>query len=533
MALFSWNSGKKGFKLFDKWSQRSEKYDGSTYDKWADFESNFNHEISVGTLLAMNKDGSIDEKVEPTSLFKKEKGDRSVIPKKKKKKDSSDKESDRKDEITKFEVTALGAGVTLADVENAKPTRMLYGGVIAEAQHMLFYANGGAMKTTLASWMVADILKRHPEKSCMMFQFDAENEQINGIVEYVYKTAGVGEQFVLHKDLNKDDFQEYFEELVENGIDLKELILVIDTYKFISDNVNDKNANKKAMHFLKSITRLGATIITIAHTNKDGAEVSGTAEMLQDSDAMFVVRADNADVEKDGRSFKQFKITISPAGRSRFSSREVGFVTDAEVSLKKDEDGHIQSDNRLFMRSALENMSVMDEIDLKIAKQDIEHEEEQKLIDGKNAKLRIQYAADLEKIKEALRFFETDSTLYPRQQAIVGRLVDRENPETYIGSKDTATKRLKLFVGHGIGEYETRAANGAKMLIYYIDKDAEQAKMLNRCLDRLRKQIDRENKKRRKAKESLIEEGLNAIDKGVKKLNKKKASLKGSLYKGS
>jgi len=52
MAIFDWDNGEAGFKLFDKWSSKSESYDGSTVDKWDDFSAgNLSGDVTVGTIM--------------------------------------------------------------------------------------------------------------------------------------------------------------------------------------------------------------------------------------------------------------------------------------------------------------------------------------------------------------------------------------------------------------------------------------------------------------------------------------------------
>lgn len=43
------------------------------------------------------------------------------------------------------------------------------------------------------------------------------------------------------------------------------------------------------MHFIKDVCKLGATFISLGHTNKDGKNQSGTAEIEQDSDALLKI----------------------------------------------------------------------------------------------------------------------------------------------------------------------------------------------------------------------------------------------------
>jgi hypothetical protein len=76
--------------------------------------------------------------------------------------------------------------------------------------------------------------------------------------------------------------------------------------------VNNKNANKKAMHFIKDVCKLGATFISLGHTNKDGKKQSGTAEIEQDSDALLQIDSAGS-IEDDSKIIS----TIQKGGRCR------------------------------------------------------------------------------------------------------------------------------------------------------------------------------------------------------------------------
>lgn len=81
---------------------------------------------------------------------------------------------------------------------------------------------------------------------------------------------------------------------------LWETVFILDTFKFLSADVNHKNATKDAMHLIKEVCKLGATFISLGHTNKDGEKFSGTAEIEQDSDG--VLRIDGID-EADNKNY--------------------------------------------------------------------------------------------------------------------------------------------------------------------------------------------------------------------------------------
>jgi len=82
MAVYDW-CPKRGFKLFDEWSKGSDKYDGTTADKWTDFQNNASGDVTIGTLIHMVH----GEKQEPMDVFgKEEKGSVYNVSKKEKKK---------------------------------------------------------------------------------------------------------------------------------------------------------------------------------------------------------------------------------------------------------------------------------------------------------------------------------------------------------------------------------------------------------------------------------------------------------------
>jgi len=82
MALYDF-SPKKGFDLFDEWSKGGDKYDGTTQDKWDDFQrGTLKDGVSLGSLFYW----AFGDKKEPSEAFGKEKGSVYNLSKKEKKK---------------------------------------------------------------------------------------------------------------------------------------------------------------------------------------------------------------------------------------------------------------------------------------------------------------------------------------------------------------------------------------------------------------------------------------------------------------
>jgi len=101
-SLFDW-CPVKGFKLFDKWSKKGDSYDGTTADKWSDFDKNASGDVTVGTLLHM----AHGDKKEAADSFGKEKGSVQPMNKKEKKKRDIKKlevVEDRSEDIKKQEI---------------------------------------------------------------------------------------------------------------------------------------------------------------------------------------------------------------------------------------------------------------------------------------------------------------------------------------------------------------------------------------------------------------------------------------------
>mgnify|MGYP000706314670 CR=1 FL=1 len=80
------------------------------------------------------------------------------------------------------------------------------------------------------------------------------------------------------------------------------------------------------MHLIKEVCKLGATFISLGHTNKDGERYSGTAEIEQDSDG--VLRIDGIDEANN-----QTVSTIKKGGRCRFDVKETSFTFKKENIL--------------------------------------------------------------------------------------------------------------------------------------------------------------------------------------------------------
>jgi hypothetical protein len=124
-------------------------------------------------------------------------------------------------------------------------------------------------------------LEENEALECHYWGFDVSPPYVQAIVGIDH------ERFSLFSNQTVVDMKSFYSEYLNNELRLDNTIIVLDTFKFLSNDINGKNSNKEAMHYIKSIIRLGAAWVSIGHTNKDGKSQSGTAEIEQDSDALL------------------------------------------------------------------------------------------------------------------------------------------------------------------------------------------------------------------------------------------------------
>jgi hypothetical protein len=95
----------------------------------------------------------------------------------------------------------------------------------------------------------------------------------------------------------------------------------LDTLKHLNNDILSKSGNAKVLQRLRSgIAQKGATPITLHHTNKDGENYAGTAEVEQESDGLLKIETSD-DPDNEG-----YKIsTIGEGGRCRFLVKQTSF----------------------------------------------------------------------------------------------------------------------------------------------------------------------------------------------------------------
>lgn len=199
--------------------------------------------------------------------------------------------------------------------EEIKNMRFVIDGLFVENYHTVLYGQAGSGKTTVLLHLCFEMVK-NGYKVFYLYLDGALSTA--AMVDEEIERKGLSDKFNLITDGTINDYMNILQKSIDSKNDLSKTVFVLDTFKFMSKNINDKNANKTAMHLIKDLTKLGATFISLAHTNKDGENFSGTAEIEQDSDGMLRI---------DG-IFDQGQMisTIRRGGRCRFDVKEQSFT---------------------------------------------------------------------------------------------------------------------------------------------------------------------------------------------------------------
>lgn len=212
------------------------------------------------------------------------------------------------DSITDFFSELDKWSISKKELEEMVQRDFLIEGLIKEKSHTVLFGASGTGKTTLMFYLARKAKDNNKNLKVYYFLLDGADEiALNGMNFYNDSSL---------KILNTVQSREIMSQLtrgISEKQDLTDTLFIFDTYKKFQSDVNNKGANTNHMHILRELTALGATVVSIAHTNKDGKKFSGTAEMEQDSDA--VIRADKL---IDPVNENYMTVSLSSAGRVRW-----------------------------------------------------------------------------------------------------------------------------------------------------------------------------------------------------------------------
>jgi len=190
-------------------------------------------------------------------------------------------------------------------------------GLIVSGYHHYIYGAAGSGKTTLMIYLSIEMCRQQEDIEIFYFYLDGTMNMASKASSHI-EECGLNNRIKLLTKETALTYKQILTEILKSKEDLSNIIFIYDTFKYLTIDINVKNSNKEAMHFIKEFTKRGATFISIGHTNKDGVKQSGTAEIEQDSDALL--RIDGV-LDKDGTQIS----TIKKGGRSRMDVIETSF----------------------------------------------------------------------------------------------------------------------------------------------------------------------------------------------------------------
>ena len=238
--------------------------------------------------------------------------------------------------------------------EELKNMKFVIDGLIVENYHTYLMGNAGSGKTTILLHLCFEMVKKGYK--VFYFYLDGALNTASKVDEEIERLE-IESNFNLLVDGTMKDYKEILEKFISTKSNFDKTVFILDTFKFLSADVNHKNANKEAMHLIKEVCKLGATFISLGHTNKDGEKYSGTAEIEQDSDG--VLRIDGIDEANN-----QTVSTIKKGGRCRFDVKETSFTFRKGNILSVEKlDEVVDTENQLKQKETEKNDKfVIDEI---------------------------------------------------------------------------------------------------------------------------------------------------------------------------
>jgi len=259
-------------------------------------------------------------------------------------------------------------------------------GIAHQGHHTVLFAGSGSYKTTFITALCMQALENNEALETHYWGFDVNPPYVKAIIDIDH------ERFSLFTNQTVSDMESFYYRYINNEVRLDNTIIVLDTYKFLSSDVNNKNANKKAMHFIKDVCRLGAAWVSIHHSNKDGKRESGTAEIEQDCDGLLRI-----DTVIDGN---KAIANIKNGGRVRWEGTNLTIQT--VIS------GDDKERPELFWSKAIRNAKIIGNVDIE------------------RMKTASEKAPDMERIAKIILDYKTDTKEAINQTELIKRIRENE-----------------------------------------------------------------------------------------------------------
>lgn len=304
-------------------------------------------------------------------------------------------------------------------------------GIALQAHHTVIYGGSGSFKTTFITALCMEAIKYDRALEVHYWGFDVSPPYSQAVVKLISE-YNLQDKFFLFADKTIKDLTDHYSDYLIGNVRMDNVIIVLDTYKFLSANVNDKNANKDAMHYIKSICKLGAAWVSIHHSNKDGKRESGTAEIEQDSDGLL--RIDS--VIDNGRGIANIK----KGGRCRWGEPNLTIET---VITQED-----KANPSHFWYQAIKNAQVIGNVDI----------EKKKALSAQ--------AKDMEIIAEIIADYQSENSELITKTELLKRIAEHE-----LLNLSQSERRQILLDGEGrYWKTERNKAQNNKLLFAPLEK---------------------------------------------------------------
>jgi len=243
--------------------------------------------------------------------------------------------------------------VTIEDAKELALKRYITEDLIKEGQIVTVYGNAGAGKTSLILYFATRWIEDF-KKQVLYINMDGDNPMTTPLQE-VY-----GDRFI---NIGKGASSTVIPRLLAiNSETLSQTVLIFDTYKKFTSDVNNKGANVALFEKLRQLQSKGASIIMLAHTNKDKKSHSGTADIEQDGDAMLRVSGAsdgdtlNVSIKQGGRTRwevtpKTFSITIDD-----YPNPQTCIESDVYIDLQQVENEIEDSSHIIAIKEILDDL---------------------------------------------------------------------------------------------------------------------------------------------------------------------------------
>lgn len=343
-ALYDW-CPKRGLKLYDEWSKGGDSYDGTTYDKWDDFENNSSGDVTIASIIRF----AHGEKVDATSTFKKEKGN---ITQK------FENELKKKQKVKKRKLKKIAKAKSIDDLfynlhmqdkdyKKIEDQRYLLPGFIPDGGFGVFAGKESSGKSWVSFHISGKILKKHEKKKVMFFDIDSGAIYTKKRVTHLM--AKFGDRFKYysqHKGVNSDNLTTQLDKA--STFDLTDYIIIVDSLVGMTGGkINGADDVKPVLNIMESLRNAGATVVLIHHLNKTG-DYAGSFAIAGSVDFMYGVTKDNEiitlDLKKDRGVYESHTIKIKQYNKAE--GENIPYIS-AESLNAKDELKTKQNEQRV------------------------------------------------------------------------------------------------------------------------------------------------------------------------------------------